>query len=59
MPGGQSSEHEPGQVTVVEGPSAEEWASIKGLFIELYVHQGKRLSEIQRLLAEEYGFYAT
>jgi hypothetical protein len=47
------------QVKVTEGPSAAEWASIKSLFIELYVHQGKRLSEIRSLLADQRGFYAT
>lgn len=47
------------QVTVSEGPSAEEWASVKGIFIELYVHQGKKLVEIQQLLADQYGFHAT
>jgi hypothetical protein len=53
------SDNAPVQVTVTEGPSAREWASIKGIFVELYVHQGKKLSDIQRLLAVEYDFYAT
>lgn len=44
---------------VLEGPSSEEWALIKGMFIELYVHQGRKLSEGQRLLAEQCGFHAT
>jgi hypothetical protein len=49
----------PGQVIVTEGPSAQEWASIKGIFVELYVHQDRKLSEIQQLLALQYGFHAT
>jgi hypothetical protein len=53
------SDNAPVQVTVTEGPSAREWASIKGIFVELYVHQGKKLSDIQRLLAVEYDFHAT
>ncbi|KAL6252814.1 hypothetical protein RBB50_000533 [Rhinocladiella similis] len=44
---------------VLEGPSPEEWALIKGMFVELYVHQGRKLSEVQRLLAEQCGFHAT
>ncbi|ETI24441.1 hypothetical protein G647_03810 [Cladophialophora carrionii CBS 160.54] len=53
------SDDTPVQVTVTEGPSAQEWASIKGVFVELYVHQGRKLSDIQRLLAVEYDFHAT
>ncbi|KIW19223.1 hypothetical protein PV08_03517 [Exophiala spinifera] len=39
---------------VLEGPSPEEWALIKGVFIELYVHQERKLSEVRRLLAEQW-----
>ncbi|KIX99484.1 uncharacterized protein Z520_05060 [Fonsecaea multimorphosa CBS 102226] len=46
-------------VTVVEGPSQDEWSSIKGIFIELYVHQEKKLSEIKQILADQYDFHAT
>ena len=52
-------EKPPVQVIVTEGPSPEEWASIKGIFVELYVHQGKKLSEIRILLADQYDFHAT
>ncbi|KAJ9617228.1 hypothetical protein H2200_000949 [Cladophialophora chaetospira] len=52
-------EKPPAQVIVTEGPSSEEWASIKGIFVELYVHQGKKLCEIRMLLADHYGFHAT
>ncbi|OAL22133.1 hypothetical protein AYO20_11233 [Fonsecaea nubica] len=53
------TDHKVTGVTVVEGPSPEEWASIKGIFIELYVHQGKKLSETKQVLAEQYNFHAT
>ncbi|KIW29191.1 uncharacterized protein PV07_05019 [Cladophialophora immunda] len=53
------TDHKPAGVTVVEGPSQDEWTSIKGVFIELYVHQGKKLSEIQQILADQYNFHAT
>ncbi len=49
----------PVQVTVTDGPSSEEWMAIKAIFIELYVHQGKKLSEIRRLLADQCDFHAT
>ena len=49
----------PSLVTVTEGPSTEAWASIKGVFVELYVLQGKRLAEIRQMLGDQDGFYAT
>ncbi len=46
-------------VTVLEGPSTEAWTSVKGIFIELYVHRGKKLPEVQRILADHCDFHAT
>ncbi|EXJ60705.1 hypothetical protein A1O7_04858 [Cladophialophora yegresii CBS 114405] len=54
-----ASDEAPAHVTVTEGPSTQAWDSIKGIFVELYVHQGKKLSDIQRLLAVQYDFHAT
>jgi hypothetical protein len=44
---------------VVQGPSSEEWAFIKSMFIELYIHQDRKLSDVSTLLAAEFGFIAT
>jgi hypothetical protein len=54
-----TKDKQPVQVFVTEGPSSEAWASIRGIFVELYVHQGKQLAEVRQLLAGQYGFHAT
>ena len=40
-------------------PSQQEWLRIKPIFTDLYIEQGKSLSDVQRLLLRDHNFRAT